>query len=208
MNKLMRILNSLYLIFCINFLFILTNIFFFQALFMFDFKPVFFPVYCLASILLLPSTKTVFSCLSNISSDDVTGIVGKYFRKLYTLIQEDYKAYIPLCVTVYLSTLSLYVVNDSIVFGDVLFILNFIFLIIESIVIVIYIYEINIRSEKFLLLVSIGILKSVVGIVLILFIFNKFRFAMIFAVGFSLFIITKINILNESVEKFCGASKK
>lgn len=98
-----------YRVIILNTLFLVTNAFFFQVFFLFDFKVVFFPIYLLTSLTLLPSSLALLRTARTLKGENSSGIFGIYLRELRFTLRKERHLSALLTLAFYLGLTTLYV---------------------------------------------------------------------------------------------------
>lgn len=107
--KLMGLFDFFYRVIILNTLFLVTNAFFFQVYFLFDFKVVFFPIYLLTSLTLLPSILALLRTAHTLKGENSSGIFGIYLRELRFTLRKEMHLSALLTLAFYLGLTTLYV---------------------------------------------------------------------------------------------------
>lgn len=121
----------IYRVIILNTLFLVTNAFFFQVFFLFDFKVVFFPIYLLTSLTLMPSSLALLRTSHTLKGENSAGIFGIYLKELRFTLRKEMHLSALLTLAFYLGLTTLYV---SAVTGPVTYLLyamNIVFIIFE-----------------------------------------------------------------------------
>ncbi len=109
LTKLMGLFDLFYRVIILNTLFLVTNAFFFQVFFLFDFKVVFFPIYLLTSLTLLPSILALLRTAHTLKGENSSGIFGIYLRELRFTLRKEMHLSALLTLAFYLGMTTLYV---------------------------------------------------------------------------------------------------
>lgn len=131
LTKLMGLFDLFYRAIILNTLFLVTNAFFFQVFFLFDFKVVFFPIYLLTSLTLMPSSLALLRTSHTLKGENSAGIFGIYLKELRFTLRKEMHLSALLTLAFYLGLTTLYV---SAVTGPVTYLLyamNIVFIIFE-----------------------------------------------------------------------------
>ena len=131
LTKLMGLFDLFYRVIILNTLFLVTNAFFFQVYFLFDFKVVFFPLYLLTSLTLMPSILALLRTAHTLQGENSTGIFGIYLKELWFTLRKEMHLSALLTAAFYISVTTLYV---SAVTGPITYLLyamNIVFIVFE-----------------------------------------------------------------------------
>lgn len=138
----MGLFDLFYRIIILNAMFLVTNVLFFQVFFLFDFKAVFFPLYLLTSLTLLPSILALLRTANALKGENSSGIFGIYLKELWFTVKKEMHLSALVTLAFYLSVTTLYVAAVTGPITYLLYAMNLVFIIFEMI------FGINLARES------------------------------------------------------------
>lgn len=107
-----------YQFFLLNSLFLLTNSLFFQVFFAIDFKPVFFPLYFIVSLTILPSSMAMVRTINEVVFQKNGQVLNSYCQELKKVFRQEKKICFIWTLMLFITISSLYIPLPTNDFGS------------------------------------------------------------------------------------------
>lgn len=143
-----------YQFFVFNSLFLIINVFFFQILFFIDFKPIFFPLFFLASQTLIPSCVATIRCIKRLRENESLQLFATYIKELLYTCKYEWKIWLSCTLCFYLTMTALYVPLGSTYVTNILMVMNLIIFCLELLLFILIIGNSQKYEGKNLILFS------------------------------------------------------
>lgn len=131
-SKLLTIFDMVYHIILLNTLFLITNSFFFQIFFFIDFQVIFFPLYFVVSLPLIPSLLALLRAIGELKVGREVKLAATYFRELRFTLRNEYRIWGSLVAAVFLTLTALYASTINSPLTIIFYSLNIVLLVCEG----------------------------------------------------------------------------